>query len=206
MRVNCIWIGMFRKASKDSDQPVHMRRLIIIFAVRLRSLWIFGYPRVPSEDWSDYADAQADLGLRSAHMQSRKCWDPALLFQTIRQLWYSIKGFKYSWLSLPRPRLSRMTAYLEVKIWSLPKHENLTTGKKYCEKEENLLLRSHFSSFPQYLQYISKFKSPITYIFVKSDCANYFFLNSANLICRVTDISKYFRESLKFEITRVDCI
>ena len=31
--------------------------------------------------------------------------------------------------SLSRPRLSRMTAYLEVKIWSLPKHENLTTGK-----------------------------------------------------------------------------
>ena len=33
-----------------------------------------------------------------------------------------------------------------------------------------------------------------------------FFLNSANLICRGTDISKYFRESLEFEITRIDCI
>ena len=49
--------------------------------------------------------------------------------------------------------LSRITAYLKVKIWSLPKHENLTTGKKYCGKEEKLLLRSNFSSFPQYFQY-----------------------------------------------------
>ena len=87
-------------------------------------------------------------------------------------------------------------AYLEVKIWSLPKHENLTTGEKYCGKEEKLLPRSNFSSFPQYFQYISNFKSPITYTFVKYDCSNYVFLNSANLICWSTDISKYFRESL----------
>ena len=100
-------------------------------------------------------------------------------------------SFLYNWLSLSRHRLYRITAYLEVKILSLLKHENLTRGeKKYCGKEENLLLRSNFSSFLQYFQYISNFKSPITYIFVKCGCSNYFFLNSANLICRGTDISK----------------
>ena len=94
-----------------------------------------------------------------------------------------------------------------MEIRSLPKHENLTTGKKIlwkrgeiAPKEQFLLfstiLRSNFSSFPQYLQYISTFKSPITHIFVKCGCLNYFFLNSANLICRGTDISNYFRESL----------
>ena len=104
--------------------------------------------------------------------------------------------FYYSWLSLSRPRLSRITAYLEVKILSLLKLENLTTGKKnIVEKGRNC---SNFSPFPQYFQYISNFRSPITYIFVKCDCSNYFFLNSANLICRDTDISKYFRESLGF--------
>ena len=46
----------------------------------------------------------------------------------------------YSWLSLSRPHLSRITTYIEVKIWSLPKHVNLTTGKKYCGKEEKLFL------------------------------------------------------------------
>ena len=33
-------------------------------------------------------------------------------------------------------------------------------------------------------------------MFVKCGRSNYVFLNSANLICRGTDISKYFRESL----------
>ena len=53
---------------------------------------------------------------------------------------------KYSWLSLSRPRLSRITAYLEVKIWSLPINENLTTDGKYCRKEEKLLLILLFST------------------------------------------------------------
>ena len=82
------------------------------------------------------------------------------------------------------------------KFLSLPKHENLTTSKKYCGKAEKLLLRSNFSSFPQYFRYISNPKSPITYKFVKCGCSNYFFLNSENLICRGTDISKCFRGSL----------
>ena len=83
-----------------------------------------------------------------------------------------------------------------MKILSLPKHEHLTTSKKYCGKKEKLLLRSNFSSFPQYFQCISNVKSPITYKFVKCGCSNYFFLQSENLICRGTDISKCFRESL----------
>ena len=58
-----------------------------------------------------------------------------------------------------------------------------------------LLPRSNFFSFPQYFQYISYFRSQITYLFVKCVCFIYF-LNSTNLICRGTDISKYFRESL----------
>ena len=45
-----------------------------------------------------------------------------------------IKSTKYSWLSLSLPRLSRIAAYLEVKIWSLLKHENLITGNKILWK------------------------------------------------------------------------
>ena len=43
---------------------------------------------------------------------------------------------------------------------------------------------------------ISNFRSQITYSYVKSDCLIYFILSSANLMCRGTDISNYFRESL----------
>ena len=111
----------------------------------------------------------------------------------------------YSWLSLSRTRLSRITAYLEVKIWSLPKHEDLTKGEKYCGKEEKLLLRSNFSSFPQYFQYISNFMSPFTYIFVNCSYSNYF--SSVLQIWYVeVRISRSISESpLEFEITRVDC-
>ena len=111
------------------------------------------------------------------------------------ETWLSAYLRRYSWLSLSRARLSRITAYLEVKILSLPKQENLTTGEKYFGKEEKLFLRSNFSSFPQYFHYISNFKSQITYKFVKCGCSNHFFLNSANMICRGTNISKYFSES-----------
>ena len=69
----------------------------------------------------------------------------------------------YSWLSLSRPRLFRLfriTAYLELKILSLPKHENLRTGNKILRKRGEIAPKS---SFPLYFQHISNFKSPITY-------------------------------------------
>ena len=53
--------------------------------------------------------------------------------------------------------------------------------------------RRNFSSFPQYFQYISDFRSQITYSFVKWCCLIYLSLNSANPICRDTDISKVFQ-------------
>ena len=47
-------------------------------------------------------------------------------------------------------------------IWSLLKHGNLTTGNKYCGKEEKLLLRSNFSSFPQYFcLFVLRFYVPV---------------------------------------------
>ena len=55
---------------------------------------------------------------------------------------------------------------------------------------------SNFSSIPQYFQYISDFRSQITYSFVKCGCSIYIFLSSTNFICRGTGTSKYFRVSL----------
>ena len=113
-----------------------------------------------------------------------------LTFESVQRANYKSEILRcvltYSWLSLSRHRLSRITTYLEVKLWPLPKHENLTTGKNIVE----------IYIFPQYFQYISNFKSPIIYIFVKCGCSNYFVLNSAILICRGTDVSKYSRAPL----------
>ena len=52
--------------------------------------------------------------------------------------------------SLSRPRLSHITTYLEVEIWSLPKHENLTTGKKILWKRGEIAPKEQFLLFPQY--------------------------------------------------------
>ena len=62
------------------------------------------------------------------------------------------------------------------------------------EQKRNCSLGNNFSRFPQYFQYMSIYKSQITYSFVKCGCPIYFFLNFASLICRGTDTSKYFRE------------
>ena len=68
--------------SDGSDQPAHMRRLIRVFAVRLKRLWVIGYPLDALRRLrSDCADAQADLSLRWAHIQSwRKCCGPAQIW------------------------------------------------------------------------------------------------------------------------------
>ena len=49
--------------------------------------------------------------------------------------------------------------------------------------------------FHIFFQYISNFRRQITYPFVKCGFSIYFFPNFAILICRGTDISKYFSKS-----------
>ena len=59
--------------SEDSDQPGHPPNLIRVFAVRMKKKWVLGYPLSAQRRlWSDWADAQADLNVRWAHMSF--CW------------------------------------------------------------------------------------------------------------------------------------
>ena len=83
-----------------------------------------------------------------------------------------------------------------MKIWSLFKHEDRITGNK--------VLWSNFSSFPQYFQYISNFRSQIIDSFVKCCCSIYFFPE----VCK-SDMSRDGYRSisenlLDFEIKRAD--
>ena len=55
-------------SGEDSDQPGHPPSLIRIFAVRMKKDWVLSYPLSAQRRlWSDWADAQADLSLRSVH-------------------------------------------------------------------------------------------------------------------------------------------
>ena len=59
--------------SEDSDQPGHPPSLIRVFAVRMKKYWVLSYPLSAQQRlWSDWADAQADLSLRWAHISL--CW------------------------------------------------------------------------------------------------------------------------------------
>ena len=77
---------------------------------------------------------------------------------------------------------------------------SVPSDQRFCCAFYGLLCTKHVNQFVSkfYSSTVSTniFMSSITYTFVKCSYTNYFFLSSANLICRSTDISKYFRESL----------
>ena len=112
------------------------------------------------------------------------------------RLFLSRVKVRYSRTSLSRLRLSRITAYLEAKIWSLIKHKNLTTGNKILWKRGEIAPIEQFLLFCTIFSICPYLRSQIKYSFMKCGCSDYIGLNSANLLCRGTDISKYFRESL----------
>ena len=106
--------------------------------------------------------------------------------------------FMYSRLSLSRLRLSRITAYLEEKIWSVFKHRNLISDSKILCVRGEITPEEQFLPSPTIFSiHISIYGSLITYSFVEFGCAICIFLNPENLICQSTDISKCFRGSLQ---------
>ena len=72
--------------SEDSDQPVHPPSLIRVFAVRMKKARVVSYPLSAQRRlWSDWADAQADLSLRWAHIPlCLFCREAAQLFQFLK--------------------------------------------------------------------------------------------------------------------------
>ena len=110
-----------------------------------------------------------------------------LYFCSKHSLWVVLQLLKWVMMGSKLYRFVFVTAYLEVKIWSLPKHENLTTDKKYCGKEEKLLLKEQFLLFSTIFSNTSlTSRVPIAYIFVKCGCANNFFPQ----FCK-SDMSRY---------------
>ena len=108
------------------------------------------------------------------------------------------KCVKYIWLLLSRPHLSRITAYLEVKLLSLPKHESLTAGEKYCGKEEKLLLNIFNISLTSRVQ---------LHIYLLNVVVWIIFSTILQIWCVEVRISRSISESpFEFEIMRIDCI
>ena len=124
---------------------------------------------------------------------------------TVRSWIVHMFRINYSWFLLSRHRLFRITAYPEVNIWSLPKHENLTTGKKYCGKEEKLL-QGAISPFFHSIFNISLTSRVQLHIYLLSVVSRIIFSSILIIWYVEVRISRSISESpLEFEITRVDC-
>ena len=95
------------------------------------------------------------------------------IFRVLRALMVDYTCWKYSCISLSRPRLSRITAYLEVKIWSLPRHENLTTGKTNIVEKRRNCSKGTISPLFHNIFNISLNSRVLLYIH-KCGCSNYF--------------------------------
>ena len=116
-------------------------------------------------------------------------------------LWFILSSNgQYSRLLLSRPRLSRIIAYLEVKIWSLFKHENLTTGNKILWKRGEIAPLFH-NIFNIFLTSGVKLYTHLWNVVVR------FIFSSILQISYVEErMSRSILEGpLDFEITGVDC-
>ena len=69
--------------SEVSNQAAHTQSLIRVFIFRLKKRWALGYPIAPIKDRSDWANAQADLSLKWAHMQT---WNVA--YWACNSIWH----------------------------------------------------------------------------------------------------------------------
>ena len=82
-RRNKPWQSIPYKIALSVKIPISLRIRAVgsVFSVRLKTLGVLGYPQSALQRLrSDCADAQSDVSLRWAHMQScRKCCEPAQL-------------------------------------------------------------------------------------------------------------------------------
>ena len=162
-----------------------------------------GWKRNGRTTWKQYTPHKHNLPGR--HGGRDDCFLPTYLF-IYRSL--SLCIFMYT-KSIHPPKVCEIVKYIQstsvISTW-LISNNRLSRSESNNRRQNIEEKRRNCSSFPQYFQYISNFRSLIAYSLVKCGCMIDLIFNSANLICRSTDISKYLGESIGLEITRVSCI
>ena len=117
-----------------------------------------------------------------------------------------VREQQYSWLSLSRPRLSRITAYLEVKVWSLLKNENLITSNKILWKRGEIAPKEQFLLFHNIFNICLTSRVQL-HIHLLNAVVRFIFSSSLQIWYVEVRISRSILESpLEFEIMRADCI
>ena len=113
----------------------------------------------------------------------------------------------YSRLSLSRLRLSRITAYLEEKIWSLFQHRNLTSCTKILWIREEIAPQEQFLSFSTLFSTYISTKGVRLHVHLWNLVVCLVFSSILQIWYVKVRISRSVSEGpFDFEITRVDCI
>ena len=160
--------------SEDSDHSAHLHTLIRIFNVRILD----------------------SKGCKISSLGEQRLWSDCVMRRLIWifagrtcQLYVFSRSGSYHASLFISPFKIQSTVLI---LTSLNSYDRLS-------RSENLvpvLTWSNFSSFPQYFRYVSNFRSQFFIVICKMWCSVYFCLKCANLICRGTNNSNYFRESL----------
>ena len=102
LQIDTIWATTWQNQQsdsapiEDSDQPGHAPSLIRVFAVHVKKAWVLSYPLSPQRRlWSDWADAQADLSLRGAHMPF--CWFCHVAAHLLPVRFNPVENCSYKW-------------------------------------------------------------------------------------------------------------
>ena len=93
--------------------------------------------------------------------------------ENINTLWLEKVSYLAEWLGVIQSTLVISNNRLSRSEKSGPCYNTEVSqhATKYCGKEEKLLLRSNFSSFPQYFQYISNLGVKLHIHSIKGGCS-----------------------------------
>ena len=139
----------------NSDQPGHPPSLISLrWAVNEWPNTQAFFMR--TADWLDWAGAQADTSLPWEYISF--CWfchEEATVDSRIPRDTKILRDIRTSTYQICRieEKIIRLTTFNKIRNWIL----EVKIYWKYCGKEEKLLLRSNFPSFPQYFLPVVRF-------------------------------------------------
>ena len=109
---------------------LHPPSLIRVFAIKMKEALVLSYPLGAQRNWSDWADAQADLSLRWVHSHCWFCYEVAHTYlQYHRQRSHWDKLSQYTW----RKRHHCCRTWTRTD-W----HSNAWSEEYWCQHRRNL--------------------------------------------------------------------
>ena len=138
--------------NEDSNQPGHLPSLIRVFTVRMKKAWVLSYPLSAQRRlWSDWADAQADMSLRWAHMPL--CWFCHETAHLLIPPSWSVSAITYMYyMYVPKNMKQKYYVSIKYKIKSIIKtYTPLPIQIKDAQIDSSILCLAYIFSSNEYI-------------------------------------------------------